>query len=282
MKIINNVNEMKAIVKDIKKADKKIGFVPTMGYLHEGHLSLVKRARQENEIVILSIFVNPTQFGVGEDYEAYPRDMDRDSKLCEEAGVDFIFFPEVEEMYGPKYKTYVNVEEITKHLCGATRPIHFRGVTTVLAKLFNITKADRAYFGLKDFQQVAVVKQMVRDLNFDTEIVPCPIVREDDGLAKSSRNTYLSAEDRKTALILSQALFKARETAENGEKDADKLKKMIKDMISSKPGTKIDYVEIVSSDDLSPVTKIGGNIAILVAVKVGKVRLIDNVSVGVN
>lgn len=278
MKIINTIDEIRDIVKSKKSGGKSIGLVPTMGFLHKGHISLMERARKENDYVVVSIFVNPTQFGPGEDFESYPRDIKKDSKACEEAGVDFIFAPEVSEVYREGFNTFVEVEgDITKGLCGKSRPGHFKGVTTIVSKLFNIIPANRAYFGLKDAQQVAVIKQMVRDLNFDIEIIPCPIVREADGLAMSSRNTYLNKLERKAALVLSKSLFKAKERIEEGEKDANRIKEFIKENINSEPLAKIDYVEVVNGDSLKPIESIEGSVLIAIAVRIGPARLIDNI-----
>ncbi|QIB27990.1 pantoate--beta-alanine ligase [Caloranaerobacter azorensis] len=281
MKIIKSIEEMKSIISDEKSKGKSIGLVPTMGYLHDGHLSLMKRARKENDVVVASIFVNPKQFGQGEDYEVYPRDIERDSKLADSVGVDYIFAPEVKEMYPEGYNTYVEVLGVTDKLCGASRPGHFRGVTTVVTKLFNIVTPDRAYFGQKDAQQVYVVRQMVRDLNMDVNIISCPIVREHDGLAMSSRNTYLSEEERRQALVLSKSLFWAEDMINKGERDAKTLIKGIKSMINEMPLADIDYVEIIDYDTFREVEKLKGNILIALAVRIGKTRLIDNILVEV-
>ncbi|KGG79423.1 pantoate--beta-alanine ligase [Caloranaerobacter azorensis H53214] len=281
MKIIKSIEEMKSIISDEKSKGKSIGLVPTMGYLHDGHLSLMKRARKENDVVVASIFVNPKQFGQGEDYEVYPRDIERDSKLADSVGVDYIFAPEVKEMYPEGYNTYVEVLGVTDKLCGASRPGHFRGVTTVVTKLFNIVTPDRAYFGQKDAQQVYVVRQMVRDLNMDVNIISCPIVREHDGLAMSSRNTYLSEEERRQALVLSKSLFWAKDMINKGERDAKTLVEGIKSMINEMPLADIDYVEIIDYDTFREVEKLKGNILIALAVRIGKTRLIDNILVEV-
>ena len=220
MKIISTVAETRAIIKEWKKNGLKVGLVPTMGYLHEGHLSLIKKAVSENDRVVVSIFVNPTQFGPNEDYETYPRDIDKDSALCESAGADIIFHPEASEMYPKGACTYVNMTGLTDALCGKSRPTHFQGVCTVVSKLFNITTPDNAYFGQKDAQQLAVIKRMVKDLNFDINITGCPIVREEDGLAKSSRNTYLNKEERKAALVLHRAITCGQSLVNNGERNA--------------------------------------------------------------
>jgi pantoate--beta-alanine ligase len=277
MIVIETIKELKDIIKSNRKQEKNIGFVPTMGFLHEGHLSLIRAAKKENELVIVSIFVNPTQFGVGEDFEAYPRDLERDAKLSESAGADVIFCPSVSEMYPDKYQTYVEVEGITNILCGLSRPTHFKGVTTVVNKLFNIVEPDKAYFGQKDAQQVAVIQKMVRDLNINVEVIPCPIVREADGLAMSSRNTYLTPEQRKAALVLSKSLFAAQDMIKKGCTDASAVKELIVSMISSEALTVIDYVEIVDALSLDSITTIKNSILIALAVKVGRTRLIDNI-----
>lgn len=278
MKIINKVKDIREEVKRAQRNNKSIGLVPTMGYLHEGHLSLVKRARSENDIVIVSIFVNPTQFGPGEDYESYPRDIERDSKLVQCEGADIVFTPKTGEMYPNTCSTYVQMEgNITKKLCGASRPGHFKGVTTIVAKLFNIIMPSKAYFGQKDAQQVAVIEKMVKDLCFDIEIVPCPIIREEDGLAMSSRNIYLNEEERKAATILSKSLFKAKEMIEKGEINSCKIKEIIIDSINTQDLTDIDYVEIVNSKTIESIKEIKGDVLIALAVKIGKARLLDNI-----
>ncbi|MDF2545277.1 MAG: pantoate--beta-alanine ligase [Anaerosolibacter sp.] len=277
MKIVETVKQIREEVARARQEGKKVGFVPTMGYLHEGHASLIQRAKAENEFVVVSIFVNPTQFGVGEDFETYPRDLERDSEIAEQAGANIIFHPTVGEMYPLGYRTYVDVEGITSKLCGASRPGHFRGVTTIVSKLFHMVKADRAYFGQKDAQQVAVIQQMVRDLNMDIEIVPCPIVREADGLAMSSRNTYLNPSERQAALILSKSLFEAQGRIDHGEHDAGKLGLWIKENIQTEPLAKIDYVEIVDAVTLEEIEEIKGDVLIALAVRIGKTRLIDNI-----
>lgn len=277
MKIVKTKSELKEALKALKTGHKTVGFIPTMGFLHEGHLSLVRRARAENDVVVVSIFVNPTQFGPNEDFESYPRDLERDSKLVEAEGCDLVFAPEPEEMYPKPYMTYVDVEgDITHKLCGASRPGHFKGVTTVVAKLFNLVRPTRAYFGQKDAQQVAVIEQMVADLDMNLEIVPCPIVREADGLALSSRNTYLTASDRKDALALSQSLNWAKEAIEAGERNATNLLKGIHDRIEAVPSATIDYVQIVDARTLESIETLKGTVLIALAVKVGKPRLIDN------
>jgi len=260
-----------------KRLGKKIGLVPTMGYLHDGHLSLVRRAKAECDVVIVSIFVNPLQFGVGEDYEEYPRDLTRDAALLEKEGVEAAFAPSVKEMYPQGYSTTVEVGgEITAKLCGKSRPGHFKGVTTVVSKLFNICLPEVAYFGQKDAQQAMIIEKMVRELNFPLRIVRGPIVRESDGLAMSSRNVYLNEEERKSALVLSQALGLARELIENGETSVGKVKEAMINLINSKPFTDIDYVEIYNGEDLSDLAEIKGKVLVALAVRVGKTRLIDN------
>lgn len=276
MIIANTIAEVKEHVRVWKKEGKSIGLVPTMGYLHEGHASLMECARKENDIVIVSDFVNPIQFGPKEDLATYPRDFDADCKLCEGIGVDLIFHPEPSEMYAPDFHSYVGVDTLSEGLCGKSRPIHFNGVCTVVSKLFHIAEADRAYFGQKDAQQLAIVRRMVRDLNFNIEIIGCPIIREADGLAKSSRNTYLSPDERAKAVVLNRALTKGREMVLAGEKDAAKVVKTVRNMIEAEPLARIDYVEIVDWNELQPVETIDGPILMAVAVFIGNVRLIDN------
>lgn len=276
MNILTTIDEVRTQIKAWKKEGLSIGFVPTMGYLHEGHMSLMKKARTENDKVVASIFVNPMQFGPTEDLEAYPRDLDRDAAMCEEVGVDLIFHPEPSEMYKDSFCSFVDMTGVTDALCGKSRPVHFRGVCTVVSKLFHIVTPDRAYFGQKDAQQVAVIQRMVTDLNMDVEIIPCPIVREEDGLAKSSRNTYLSAEERKAALILSQAIFMGQKMVTDGERDGKVLAKAIADKIASEPMARIDYVEVVDALTMQAVDTLEGTILTAVAVYIGKTRLIDN------
>ncbi|MDY3909116.1 MAG: pantoate--beta-alanine ligase [Eubacterium sp.] len=276
MQIVSTVDAVREQVKKWREEGLSVGLVPTMGYLHEGHKSLIDKAVEQNDRVVVSVFVNPIQFGPNEDLATYPRDLDRDSALCENAGADLIFHPEKEDMYFDDFCTHVDMEGLTKGLCGKTRPTHFRGVCTVVSKLFNIVKPDRAYFGQKDAQQLAVIRRMVRDLNFDLEIVGCPIIREEDGLAKSSRNTYLSPEERKAAVILHKGLVKGEELVKNGEKNAAKVAKAIREVIESEPLAKIDYVEIVDFDNIQTVETIEGPVLAAVAVYIGKTRLIDN------
>lgn len=275
MKIVGTVKEVREQVKEWKKQGLSVGFVPTMGYLHEGHKSLMDAARKGNDKVVVSIFVNPMQFGPTEDLATYPRDLDHDAALCESAGVDLIFHPEAEEMYEKDFCSFVDMTGLKEGLCGKTRPIHFRGVCTVVNKLFNIVTPDHAYFGQKDGQQLAVIKRMVRDLNMDIEIVGCPIVREEDGLAKSSRNTYLSHEERKAALILSKTVALGKELAKT-EKDANKVVEAMKKNIETEPLAKIDYVEAVDALSMAPVEKLEGACMLAMAVYIGKTRLIDN------
>lgn len=275
MKIVGTVKEVREQVKEWKKQGLSVGFVPTMGYLHEGHKSLMDAARKGNDKVVVSIFVNPMQFGPTEDLATYPRDLDHDAALCESAGVDLIFHPEAEEMYEKDFCSFVDMTGLTEGLCGKTRPIHFRGVCTVVNKLFNIVTPDHAYFGQKDGQQLAVIKRMVRDLNMDIEIVGCPIIREEDGLAKSSRNTYLSSEERKAALILSKTVELGKELAKT-EKDANKVVEAMKKNIETEPLAKIDYVEAVDALSMAPVEKLEGTCMLAMAVYIGKTRLIDN------
>lgn len=275
MKIVGTVKEVREQVKEWKKQGLSVGFVPTMGYLHEGHKSLMDAARKGNDKVVVSIFVNPMQFGPTEDLATYPRDLNHDAALCESAGVDLIFHPEAEEMYEKDFCSFVDMTGLTEGLCGKTRPIHFRGVCTVVNKLFNIVTPDHAYLGQKDGQQLAVIKRMVRDLNMDIEIVGCPIVREEDGLAKSSRNTYLSPEERKAALILSKTVALGKELAKT-EKDANKVVEAMKKNIETEPLAKIDYVEAVDALSMAPVEKLEGACMLAMAVYIGKTRLIDN------
>ena len=276
--LIRKIKDMKEIVKRLKKEGKTVGFVPTMGYLHEGHVSLIRCSKKDNDITVVSIFVNPIQFGKNEDLDRYPRDLERDIEICKKEGVDYVFHPSVGEMYPEGFSTYVQVEGITERLCGAFRPVHFRGVTTVVTKLFNIVQPDRAYFGEKDYQQLKVIQRMVKDLNMDVEVIGCPIIREEDGLALSSRNKYLTSEERKSALSISKALFKAKQMFENGEKDPVKIVDEMKKIISSQPLVKeIQYIEIVDPETLTPKKRLEKGDVIAVAVFVGNTRLIDNI-----
>lgn len=276
MQITGKISDVRSQVKEWKKEGLTVGFVPTMGYLHEGHASLMKRAKAECDRVVVSIFVNPMQFGANEDLDSYPRDLEADSKVCSAIGVDLVFHPEVEEMYAPGFCSFVDMNGLTKELCGKSRPVHFRGVCTVVNKLFHIVTPDKAFFGQKDAQQLAVIRRMVEDLNMDIEIVGCPIIREADGLAKSSRNTYLNEEERRAALILSQTIRYGEELVENGEKDAGKLVAAMKEKLAGEPLAKIDYVEAVNMDTIEKVDTIEKNTLVAMAVYIGKTRLIDN------
>ncbi len=278
MRIVKTVNDVRKAVKEWKAEGLSVGFVPTMGYLHEGHESLVKKAVKENDRVVVSIFVNPIQFGPKEDLASYPRDLERDSALCENAGASIIFNPEKEEMYFSDFSTSVNMEGLTQELCGKSRPIHFSGVCTVVSKLFNIVQPHKAYFGEKDAQQLAVIKRMVRDLNIDIEVIGCPIVREEDGLAKSSRNTYLNSEERVAALVLNKALTAAKATISEGERNSEKIIKTINDIINQEELAKIDYVQVVDSLSMQNVNILEKSVLVAIAVYIGKTRLIDNFS----
>ncbi|MGN0484829.1 MAG: pantoate--beta-alanine ligase [Lachnospiraceae bacterium] len=276
MKIVTTIKEVREIVKEWKKEGKTVALVPTMGYLHEGHGSLITRARKENDKVVVSIFVNPMQFGPTEDLASYPRDLEKDSAFCESLGADLIFHPEAEEMYTDGFCSYVDMDVLTKELCGLSRPVHFRGVCTVVSKLFHIVAPDRAYFGQKDAQQLAVIRRMVQDLNMDIEIVGCPIVREEDGLAKSSRNTYLSAEERKAALCLSRSIRLGQSMVKEGETDAKKVLDAMKAEIEKEPLAKIDYVKCVNGLTMQQQGTVTVPTLVAIAVYIGKTRLIDN------
>lgn len=276
MQIATTINEVRTQVKAWKKEGLSVGFVPTMGYLHEGHGSLISRARKENDKVVVSIFVNPMQFGPGEDLESYPRDLDKDSAYCESLGADMIFHPEPEEMYTDGFCSYVDMSVLTEELCGLSRPVHFRGVCTVVNKLFNIVQPDRAYFGQKDAQQLAIIKRMVQDLNMDLEIIGCPIVREEDGLAKSSRNTYLSTEERQAALVLSRAVKLGQKLVANGETDAKKIVSEMSALIEKEPLARIDYVKAVDGLTMQQIDTVEAPMLVALAVYIGKTRLIDN------
>ena len=276
MKIVETIAEVREQVKQWKKEGLTVALVPTMGYLHEGHRSLMERARKENDRVVVSVFVNPTQFGPNEDLASYPRDLEHDAALCDSVGVDLIFHPTPEEMYPKGFCSFVDMDVLTKELCGLSRPVHFRGVCTVVSKLVHIVTPDRAYFGEKDAQQLAVIKRMVLDLNLDIEIVGCPIVREADGLAKSSRNTYLSPEERKAALVLSRSIFAGKKLAESGETDAHKLVQAMTDIIAAEPLARIDYVKVVDLLTMQQIDKLDRPFLAAIAVYIGKTRLIDN------
>lgn len=276
MDIVRRVHLMQQICMDLKKKDLKVAFVPTMGALHFGHLSLVRRANQIAHKTIVSIFVNPLQFGPNEDYDRYPRDLTRDAGLLKELNVDYIFVPEVSNIYEEGFSTEVINDKLGSILCGKTRPTHFKGVLTIVAKLFNIVQPDFAIFGQKDYQQLVLIKRMVKDLNFPIEIISCPIVRESDGLAMSSRNSYLSPEERKAAPILYKSIQYAEDKVKKGEKNLDLIKKEIKKMISREPLAKIDYVETVDPVSLESLSKLEKEAVLLLAVYIGKTRLIDN------
>ena len=276
MRVVKSVKEVRDAVKEWKAQGLSVGFVPTMGYLHEGHESLIKKAVKDNDRVVVSIFVNPMQFGPTEDLDKYPRDLERDSKLCENAGANLIFHPEKEEMYFEDFSSYVDINGLSDELCGKSRPIHFRGVCTVVTKLFNIVNPDRAYFGEKDAQQLAIIRRFVKDLNIDIEIIGCPIIREEDGLAKSSRNTYLSKKERQAALILSQSLNLAKDAINSGEGNSSVVIDIISNSIKKEPLAKIDYIEVVDSLSMKPVKTIEKSVLVAIAVYIGKTRLIDN------
>lgn len=276
IKVVHTIQEVRAQVAAWRKNGLSVGLVPTMGYLHEGHRSLIKKSIEQNDKTVVSVFVNPMQFAPSEDLESYPRDLDADAKLCDETGADLVFNPEPEEMYAKGFCSFVDMVGPTAELCGKSRPIHFRGVCTVVSKLFNIVTPDRAYFGQKDAQQLAVIKRMVMDLNTPVEIIGCPIIREADGLAKSSRNTYLSDEERKAALILSKTIFMGEKLVQGGLRDAEKLVAQMKKNIETEPLAKIDYVQVVDFDDISVKDTISDNTLVAMAVYIGKTRLIDN------
>lgn len=276
MEIVERISELREIVAGEKKKGVSIALVPTMGYLHRGHLTLVKQAKQEGNFVVMSIFVNPLQFGPNEDFARYPRDIERDAKLAEEAGVDLIFHPSVEEMYPQENRTTVQVSELGEALCGLSRPTHFRGVTTVVTKLFHIVQPDRAYFGQKDYQQYLIIRQMVRDLNFPLEVIPVPIVREEDGLALSSRNLFLTSEQRQEAVVLSKSLIEAEKLIKQGKCRVDRIEEQIRNKITRESSGEIDYVEVRSAENLAKPEVITEPVVIALAVKFGTTRLIDN------
>lgn len=275
MVVVKTIKEVRDTVKQWKKEGLTVGFVPTMGYLHEGHQSLIKAAG-ENDRVVVSIFLNPMQFGPTEDLASYPRDLERDKAKCLESGADLIFAPDADEMYMDNFQSFVDMNLLTQELCGLTRPCHFRGVCTVVTKLFNIVQPDRAYFGKKDAQQLAVIKRMVADLNMDIEIIGCPIIREDDGLAKSSRNTYLNAEERTAALCLSRAVRKAEELIASGERKSAVIISAMNEIVNAEPLAKTDYIKAVSLDTMQQTESIENGALIAMAVYIGKTRLIDN------
>ena len=277
VKVVKTVEEVRKYVKEWRKNGETVGLVPTMGFLHAGHQSLIKKSVEDNDRTVVSVFVNPIQFGPNEDLEAYPRDLERDSQLCDETGADLIFNPEPSEMYKDGFVSFVDMNGLTNHLCGLSRPVHFRGVCTVCTKLFMIVGPDRAYFGQKDAQQLAVIKRMVKDLNMPLDIVGCPIVREEDGLAMSSRNTYMNAEERKAALILSKSIKLGKELVENGERSAAVVREKMTALLESEPMADVEYVEVVDNLTMESIEEIKGEILCAIAVKINnKVRLIDN------
>ena len=276
MIVARTVEEVKAQVREWKKQGLSVGLVPTMGYLHEGHQSLIKRAVAENDRAVVSVFVNPIQFAPNEDLETYPRDLEADCRLCERTGAAMVFHPDPSEMYHDDFTTFVNMTGVTAELCGKSRPTHFRGVCTVVNKLFNIVTPDKAYFGQKDAQQLAVIRRMVRNLNMNVEVVGCPIIREADGLAKSSRNTYLSAEERKAALVLSRAIFAGEKMIKDGERDGDKVLAAMRAIIEAEPLARIDYAEMVRWDSIEIHHTVDCPVLTAIAVYIGKTRLIDN------
>ncbi|MGA2333051.1 MAG: pantoate--beta-alanine ligase [Syntrophales bacterium] len=276
MKIISSIREMQVFSEAARNSGQKISFVPTMGYFHDGHLSLMREGRQRADCLAISIYVNPTQFGPMEDFEKYPRDFERDKALAGDVGVDVIFFPEDKEMYPEHYQTYVNVEDVTENLCGMSRPGHFCGVTTVCAKLFNIVKPHYAIFGMKDFQQLVAIKRMVLDLNMDLDIIGMPIVREPDGLAMSSRNVYLKTDERESALSLSRSLNIAKNMYDRGERDAAAILAEVRKYIERHPHANIDYAKICDTTTLKDIGHIEGDSVLALAVKISKTRLIDN------
>lgn len=278
MKVCRTIAELRAELAPARQGGKSIGLVPTMGFLHAGHLALIQRAQADNRIVVVSIFVNPTQFGPQEDLARYPRDLPRDLDLCGKAGVDLIFAPEPAEMYPAGFQTLVEVEGLSQGLCGASRPGHFRGVATVVAKLFAIAQPDRAYFGEKDAQQLRVIRRMVRDLDLPVAVVPVPIVREPDGLAMSSRNIYLNTEERRAALVLYESLFRARELFDAGERRAEVIAGRMRELIAAQPLARLDYLALVDDETLAPVERIERPALIALAVFIGKTRLIDNIA----
>jgi pantoate--beta-alanine ligase len=280
MQVIGEIKEMQKISDHLRKEGKRIGFVPTMGYLHDGHLSLVQKAKELSDSIVVSIFVNPTQFGPGEDFQRYPRDEEGDKAKLNKAGVEFLFIPDVMEMYPESYQTFVEVSEVSKGLCGAFRPGHFRGVATVVSKLFNIVKPHVAVFGEKDYQQLLVIKRMVEDLNFDVEIIPGTLLRERDGIAMSSRNTYLTPENRRKATILYRSLVNAKQLFDSGEKRAYNIIETIKKTIESVEGVSLQYVEIRDAQTLEEVETVSRHTVIAIAAMVGSVRLIDNMVIG--
>lgn len=281
MQVYKEIKKLRELLDRYRNDGKQIGFVPTMGYLHEGHLSLIEASAKENDVTVLSIYVNPTQFGPNEDLDQYPCDIENDKKLAEEAGADIIFIPDNEIMYKANHATFVNVNGLINYLCGASRPTHFEGVTTIVTKLFNIVQPKCAYFGQKDAQQAIVIKRMVEDLNMPINIVVCPIIREKDGLAMSSRNAYLSNEERNQATILNKALQEAKSCINSGQRSAGEIKALMEQMIQTQPAATIDYISIVSEKTLEDIDFLEGRILMALAVKIGKTRLIDNLQLEV-
>ena len=275
---IATIREVRKVTESWKRQGLTVGFVPTMGYLHEGHASLIQKARSENNKVVVSIFVNPIQFSPNEDFERYPRNFERDREICERAGADLIFAPSVVEMFPSKNLAFADVSELGEYLCGAKRPGHFRGVCTIITKFFNIIRPDRAYFGEKDFQQLAIIQRMAKDLSCDTQIVPCPTIRDTDGLALSSRNSYLSDTERRAARVVPDSLNLARKAVADGEKDAAAIKNIISEKIAAEPLAKIDYIEVVDVSLLKPITQIDRPAIVAVAIFIGTTRLIDHFS----
>lgn len=281
MKTVTRVHELRTLCDDARLAGQRIGLVPTMGAFHAGHRSLMRRARQNDDVVVVTVFVNPLQFGPDEDLAAYPRDPDGDREAAAAEGVDVLFTPTTEEVYPRPMRTTVHVDGLTAGLCGRSRPTHFDGVTTVVAKLFSMTGPCRAYFGRKDAQQLAVIRRMVADLDFPVEIVGCPLVREPDGLAMSSRNAYLDADERRAATVLSRALHEAAAEIVNGERDADVVHRVLTGLVATEPRVQLEYAEVADASELTPVTEIEGDVLVAIAAQVGRARLIDNISVSV-
>ncbi len=279
MRIVTSIPEMKTLAREWGASGRTVGFVPTMGALHEGHLSLVRESRRRCGVTVVSVFVNPSQFGPGEDFNAYPRDFGRDRTLLEREGVDCVFHPEAEAVYPRGYRTYVEVQGLQDHLCGESRPGHFRGVATVVLKLFNIVRPSAAFFGWKDAQQLIILRRMAADLDLDIELVGCPIVREPDGLALSSRNAYLSPEERQAALVLSRGLQAAEAAAAAGERRAAEMERRIREILEAEPLAELEYLEIVDMEELRPLEILAGEVLVALAVRIGRTRLIDNVRI---
>jgi pantoate--beta-alanine ligase len=276
VEVVRDIDRMRDLVERARAAGHAVGLVPTMGFFHEGHLELMRRARADCDVVVVTLFVNPTQFGPAEDYDAYPRDFERDSALAEGVGVDFLFSPGAEQMYPEGFQTSVSVEEISKVMCGASRPGHFDGVTTVVAKLFNIIPAHKAYFGQKDAQQLVIIRRMAQDLNFTVEIVAVPTVREEDGLAMSSRNSYLSPEERRAATVLYRSLETAASLIETGERSAEVIRGEMGKVLSTEALVNLEYIVICDNIYLQPLPELSGEVLVALAARVGKARLIDN------